>query len=124
MASTWNVWTCSNHGIVRHTDKQYKCTRLDCSLKYNGYFKFDHETDKWQFQDQRSVLGSEIDLGPIHEKIIEHKSRAEYRLTLANQTDDELRKTQECLKSNVETHCIGPIFYSEIISALNERIKN
>lgn len=118
MASTWHVWTCNNHGIVRHTTNQYKCKRLDCIIAYTGCLKFDYETDTWK----NCTNLSESDLEPVKEKLIETKSRAEYRSTLAQQTNEELCKIQDCLLRNVETHSIGPIFHSEIIAALKERI--
>lgn len=90
---------------------------MDCNINYIGCLRFDNETDTWK----NGTNLSESDLGSIQEKLIEHKSRAEYRSILAKQTNDELSKIQECLIRNVETHSIGPIFHSEIISALKER---
>ena len=89
-------------------------------MNYTGFLKFDHETDTWQnFTDL-----SDSDVGPMQKELIEYRSRAEYKSTLANTSDNQLIGIQTCLNNNVETHCIGPIFHSEIISAIKERIKN
>ena len=118
MASTWYVWKCSNHGVVRHVKKEYKCKRLDCKLDCVGYLNFNHETDTWHnFTD---LPDSDVDLV----KLIEPRSRAEYRSILESKSDHELGGIQTMLLHNVECNVIGPIFHSEIVSAVNESIKN
>ena len=120
MTSSWHLWCCSNHGIVRHVNRDYKCKRLDCNLNYTGCLKFDHETDIWQ--NCTDLLDSDVE--PIQKKLIEYRTRAEYKSTLANKSDNELIGIQRCLRYNFDQHFIGPIFYSEILSAIKERIKN
>ena len=118
MASTWYVCKCSNHGIVHHVNKEYKCKRLDCNLDRVGYLNFNHETDTWQnFTD---LSDSDVDLV----KLIEPRSRAEYKSALESKSDNELAGIQTMLLHSVECNAIGPIFHSEIVSAVNERIKN
>lgn len=118
MASTWYVWKCSNHGIVRHVNKEYKCKRLDCNLDCVGYLKFNHETDKWQ--NFTNLSDSDVDLV----KLIEPRSRAEYKSTLESKLDKELAGIYTTLVHNVECNTVGPIYHSEILYAVKERIKN
>tara|TARA_B110000285_G_C15012989_1_gene557467 strand:- start:547 stop:912 length:366 start_codon:yes stop_codon:yes gene_type:complete len=118
MTSTWYVWKCSNHGAVRHTNKEYKCKRLDCNLNSAGYVKFNHEADTWyNFTD---LSDSDVELV----KLIEPRSRAEYKSILEAKSDNELAGIQAMLIHNVESNVIGPIFHSEILSVIKERIKN
>lgn len=113
-----HVWKCNNHGTVRHSNKEYKCKRLDCNLNYRGFVDFDYEKDHWvNFTDL-----SDDDVGLA--QLLEPRSRVEYRSILENKTDNELIGIQHNLPHNVQHNCIGPIFHSEIIFAIGKRIKN
>ena len=118
IVSSWHLWKCNNHGTMRHRNKDYKCKRLDCNLKYVGHLEFDYEKDKWT----NSTNLSDYEAGIV--QLLEPRSRLEYRVALENKTDNELIGIQDILMENLKNNCIGPIFYSEIIFAIEKRIKN
>jgi hypothetical protein len=81
-------------------------------LNFAGYLKFNNEADTWcNFTD---LSDSDVELI----KLIEPRSRAEYKSILEAKSEIELAGIQAMMIHN--SNVIGPIFHSEMISVVKK----
>lgn len=116
MATSYTVWCCSQHGLVKSTSGDFKCKRLDCVLTRRGVLQFQGDgSDEWKFHGD--AAGDEVDqVDRLIDTVREPLSREHYRAQLRGASSDRIMKFKEMLTQNIHNGAIGPVFASEILA--------
>ena len=115
MTTLWYGFDCTNHGVVKSKNNDFKCKRLDCNLSNTTTFKFNTETCNW------TIDGFISDPEKILEQLKEPRTQQEYREFLMKKTYKELEGIMQTIKINIDLDIVGPVFCTELTRVMDER---